>query len=106
MARPISVTIPHTLGKDEAKKRISEGFDRLRLQMTGGLGAMLTFNQQWDGDRLNFDGGGLGQKITGRMDVRADSVEFQVDLPEMLAAIADKITGKLKSEGQKLLEKK
>jgi hypothetical protein len=106
MARPITVTIPHTLGKDEAKKRISEGFDRLRQQMTGGLGAMLTFNQQWDGDRLNFDGGGLGQKITGRMDVRADSVEFQVDLPDMLAAIADKITGKLKSEGQKLLEKK
>jgi hypothetical protein len=106
MARPVTVTIPHSLGKEEAKKRISEGFDRLKTQMTGGIGMMLSFNQQWDGDRLNFEGGGLGQKITGRLDVRADAVEFQVDLPDMLAAIADKITGKLKAEGQKLLEKK
>jgi hypothetical protein len=106
MARPVTVTIPHTLGKEEAKKRISEGFDRLKSQMTGGIGAMLSFNQQWDGDRLNFEGGGLGQKLTGRLDVRADAVEFQVDLPDMLAAIADKITGKLKAEGQKLLEKR
>jgi hypothetical protein len=106
MARPVTVTIPHTLGKDEAKKRIAEGFGRLRQQMTSGLGAMLSFNEQWDGDRLNFEGGGLGQKLTGRLDVRADAVEIQVDLPEILAAIADKITGKLKSEGQKLLEKK
>ncbi|HEX4414917.1 MAG TPA: polyhydroxyalkanoic acid system family protein [Lacipirellulaceae bacterium] len=106
MARPVSVTIPHALGKEEAKKRIAEGFGRMRQQMTGGMGAMLSFKEQWDGDRLTFEGGGLGQKLTGRLDVRADAVEIQVDLPEILAAIADKISGKLKSEGQKLLEKK
>jgi len=106
MARPVSVTIPHALGKDEARRRIEEGFGRLRQQMTSGIGAMMSFQERWEGDRLHFEGGGLGQKMTGRLDVRADAVEIQLDLPDILAALAEKITGKLKTEGQKLLEKK
>jgi hypothetical protein len=100
------VNIPHQLGKQEARRRIDEGFGRMRQQMTAGLGGMLTFHEQWEGDRLHFEGSGLGQKLTGRLDVRADSVEMQLDLPEMLAAIADLITGRIRQEGQKLLEKK
>jgi Putative polyhydroxyalkanoic acid system protein (PHA_gran_rgn) len=106
MARPVSVTIPHSLGKDEARRRLEEGFGRMEQQMAGGMGAMLSFQNRWEGDRLHFEGGGLGQKIIGRLDVRPDAVEIQLDLPEILAAIADKITGRLKTEGQKLLEKK
>ena len=106
MARPVTVNIPHQLGKQEARRRIDEGFGRMRQQMTAGLGGMLTFQERWEGDRLHFEGSGLGQKLTGRLDVRADSVEMQLDLPEMLAAIADLITGRIRQEGQKLLEKK
>lgn len=106
MARPVTVNIPHALGKDEARRRIEEGFGRMRQQMTGGIGGMLAFTDRWEGDRLHFEGGGLGQKLTGRLDVLADSVQIQLDLPEILAAIADRIRGKLQSEGQKLLEKK
>jgi hypothetical protein len=106
VARPISVNIPHHLGKEEARRRIDEGFGRMRQQMTGGLTAMVSFQERWDGDRLNFEGGVLGQKITGRLDVLADSVHLELDLPEILAALAERITGRLKTEGQKLLEKK
>lgn len=106
MARPVTVNIPHSLGKDEARRRIEEGFGRLQSQIAGGLVGMLSFNNRWEGDRLHFEGGGLGQKISGRLDVRADSVEIQLDLPEMLAAIADRISAALTKEGQKLLEKK
>ncbi|HVT26380.1 MAG TPA: polyhydroxyalkanoic acid system family protein [Lacipirellulaceae bacterium] len=110
MARPITVTIPHTLRKDEARRRIQEGFVQLRQQITGGVGGVLgkaiVFQERWEGDRLRFEGTGLGQKMTGRLDVRDDAVEIQIDLPEILAAIADRIIGRLKIEGQKLLEKK
>jgi hypothetical protein len=106
VARPVTVNIPHALGKDEARRRIDEGFGRMRQQMTGGMGAMLTFDQRWEGDRLHFEGRGLGQKLTGRLDVRADSVAIELDLPEILAAIADRIAGRIRQEGQKLLEKK
>jgi hypothetical protein len=101
----VTVNIPHSLGKDEARRRIEEGFGRMRQQMVGGLGAMLAIHERWEGDRLHFEGGSLGQKLTGRLDVFADSVRVEIDLPEILAAIADKIAGRLKTEGQKLLEK-
>ncbi len=106
MARPVTVNIPHKLGKQEARRRIDEGFGRLRQQMTGGVAGMVTFQERWEGDRLHFEGSGLGQKMTGRLDVLPDSVRVEVDLPEILAAMADLITGRLQKEGQKLLEKK
>jgi hypothetical protein len=110
MARPVTVTIPHKLGKAEARSRIEKGFGQMRQQMASGvggvLGSLMKFEERWEGDRLQFEGTGLGQKITGRLDVREDAVDIQLDLPEILAAIADRITGKLRTEGQKLLEKK
>ena len=106
MSRPVTVNIPHNLGKDEARRRIDEGFGKMRQQMVGGMGAMLAFQDRWEGDVLHFEGGGLGQKLTGRLELMPDSVRVELDLPEILAAIADKIAGKLRSEGQKLLEKK
>jgi hypothetical protein len=110
MSRPVTVTIPHTLGKDEARRRIETGFGQLRQHLTGGvpgiLGKMLSFQESWDGNRLNFEGSGLGQKMTGRLDVRDNAVDIEIDLPDMLASLADRITGALKQEGQKLLQKK
>ncbi|HEX2474802.1 MAG TPA: polyhydroxyalkanoic acid system family protein [Lacipirellulaceae bacterium] len=106
MARPVTVNIPHKLGKQEARRRIEEGFGRLRQQMTSGIAGMVAFQERWEGDRLHFEGSGLGQKMTGRLDVLPDSVRVELDLPEILAAMADLITGRLQKEGQKLLEKK
>ena len=107
MARPVSVSIPHNLGKAEARKRIETGFGQMRQNMLGGaagmMAKMITLTDRWEGDQLQFEGSGMGQKLTGRLDVREDAVQIQIDLPDMLAAIADKITGTLKTEGQKLI---
>jgi hypothetical protein len=106
MSKPVTVNIPHNLGKEEARRRIEQGFGRVRQQMAGAAGGMLAFQERWEGDRLHFEGGALGQKMTGRLDVLPDSVQIQLDLPAILAAIADRVVGTLKSEGRKLLEKK
>jgi hypothetical protein len=37
MATPITINIPHSLGKDEARLRIATGFERLQQQITGGM---------------------------------------------------------------------
>lgn len=106
MTKPVSVTITHSLGKDEARRRLQEGFARVRQQLSGGLVGMVSFHERWEGDRLHFEGGAIGQKISGRLDVLADSVQIQLDLPDVLALIAERITGRLKKETQVLLEKK
>lgn len=106
MARPVSATIPHQLGREEARRRIAEGFGQVERQLAGGMLAAVSFKEQWEGDRLVFEGGAFGQKVTGRVDVLADCVKVEVDLPEILAAIAERVVGKIKGETQKLLEKK
>ena len=124
MSRPVTVTIPHALGKDEAKRRIAQGFGDFQEHLVAGLASgaggggrgggllaaalrsTMSFNQTWAGDRLEFEGGGLGQKVTGRIDVGDSSVVMQLDLPEVLAALADRFAGQLQHEGAKMLEHK
>ena len=106
MSRPISINIPHNLGKEEARRRIDEGFGRISNQMTGGVGGMVAFQQHWQNDRLNFEANSLGQKMTGRLDVLPDSVHLELDLPEILAMIAERIKARLTNETQKLLLEK
>jgi hypothetical protein len=62
--------------------------------------------QRWEGDRLHFEASALGQKMTGRLEVTEDALAIEVDLPEILAALADRITGKLREASGKLLERK
>ena len=104
MSRPIAVTLPHQLGRAEARRRIEQGFAQLARQLTGGVGAMLAYHERWEGDRLHFEAGALGQKMTGRLEVLDDSVRVEVDLPAILAALAERIVDRLKHEGQKLLK--
>src|SRR6516162_1387325 len=73
MPKTVSVRIPHDLGKEEARRRIEEGFGQLRQQMGGGLLGMVKFDDRWVGDQLQFSGGTLGQVVTGRVDVGADA---------------------------------
>jgi hypothetical protein len=105
MARTVQVSIPHSLGQQEARRRIELGFNRLEQQMTGGMGAALGLRQRWEADKLCFEGGALGQKVSGRIEAMADAVHIELDLPELLAGLAERIGGRLEQEGQKLLAK-
>ena len=78
----------------------------MRQQITGGMIGMLACYERWEGDRLHFEAGALGQKIAGRLEVSENSVRIEVDLPEILSALAERIAGKLKNEGRKLLEQR
>lgn len=103
MSKPIVISIPHQLGVAEAKTRIDAGFGRLDQQFGSGLAKC---TQSWEGDRMSFAAKIMGQSVGGRLDVLADSVRLEVDLPPFLAMIADSLKGRLKKEGTLLLEKK
>jgi hypothetical protein len=102
MSKPVTVSIPHELGKIEARRRIEEGVGR----MLGQLGDGVKLNKTWDGDRLSFSAKVVGQAVSGRLDVLEEAVKMEVDLPPFFAMIADKVKGRLKKEGQLMLEKK
>ena len=103
MTRPITISIPHQLGVAEARSRIDQGFGRLEQQIAGGFAQV---RKTWEGDRMHFDAKVMGQAVRGRLDVLADAVKMEIELPAFLAMIADKIKGRVQKEGTLLLEKK
>jgi len=103
MSKPVTITIPHHLGRAEARRRIEDGFGRLALQF-GGAHASLT--QNWSGDRMAFSAQAVGQTIDGWLDVLDDSVRLEVVLPGVLGMIADQLKGRVQKEGRLLLEKR
>ena len=104
MATPVTVTIPHKLGKAEARARIDRSIGDFKRQLaSAGLGQM---HEHWAEDRMHFTAGMLGQSISGRLEVRAEELRIEVDLPAFLAGLADKIAGRLQKQGRLLLEKK
>lgn len=104
MATPITVTIPHKLGREEARARLVAGFDQLKQQIAGV--PVAHFHQAWAGDELSFNAQAMGQTITGRIHVADRHLRIEVDLPALLVGLADKIAGNLKRRAALLLEKK
>jgi hypothetical protein len=103
MTEPLVVVIPHRLGKDEAARRIRDGFGRAK----GEFAYLLTIeNDTWEGDRLSFAASALGQNAQGFIDVYEGAVRLEVTLPWLLARFAKAVQRVVGQRGQLLLEKK
>ncbi|HET9160418.1 MAG TPA: polyhydroxyalkanoic acid system family protein [Caulobacteraceae bacterium] len=103
MAQPLTVTIPHQLGRDEARRRIETGLSRFVGQV-GGMAR--NYQQAWSGDRMDFSAEVMGQPLSGAIHVLDDAARVELVLPGLLGLMAGKIKGKLQREGQLLLEKR
>jgi putative polyhydroxyalkanoate system protein len=102
MTKPLTVTLPHSLGAAEARRRIEQGMGDL----LGKLGDGAALKQTWDGDRMDFSAGMMGQTISGWLNVLDDAVELHVLLPGILGMIASKVRGEVERRGRVLLEHK
>jgi putative polyhydroxyalkanoate system protein len=99
MSKPVVVSIPHELGRMEARRRIEAGVG----QLTSQVGAVGELRQAWEGDTLRFSLQAIGQTVTGTIAVAERDVRLEVHLPGIFAMIANKVKGRLQSQGQILL---
>lgn len=104
MARPVTVAIEHSHGVEGAKKRVDERFSDLEASIAGGVG--LKFDRQWNGDQLTFSARGLGQRITGEVDIFPQHVRITVVLPNLLAGMAEALKGRVEKDAALLLDGK
>ena len=103
MGTPVTVSVPHRLGKEEALHRLRSGLARMR----GNLSALVAIEQEvWTGDTLQFHMRALGQSAAGTITVLDDSLRIEVTLPWLLAKLSEKLLPALKKETALLLEKK
>ena len=99
MGHPISVDIPHKLGKDGARARLDGGIGKLGSMIPGG-GAV---EHKWQGDDMTFTVKALGQEIASRVTIYEDKVHAVVDLPAFLGLFAGKVREVIEKEAPKLL---
>ena len=102
MATPIAVSIPHELGRAEARRRIETGFAKIVHLLPGGTGRC---SERWDGDQLTFSVATMGQTIAGVINVLDTAVNMEIELPGVLGMIASSLRGRLQEVGQVLLTK-
>jgi hypothetical protein len=103
MSKPVVVSIPHHLGKDEARRRLETGFAGLQRQFSTQVASL---DQRWSGDRMDFKVGAMGQTIAGHLEVMQESVRLEIVLPWILAVFAEKARGFIEKQGTLMLEKK
>jgi hypothetical protein len=102
MSKPVVVTIPHSLGKDEAARRLKAGL----AKATSTLPMIALDEEVWAGDRMTFRLNAMGQQAAGTVDVADKDVRIEVTLPWLLQRFAEMIQGGIAQKGQILLEKK
>jgi hypothetical protein len=103
MSKPLVMSIPHRLGKEEALRRLKSDLG----SAGASFGHLFSINEQtWTGDRLQFRVTALGQAVNGSIDVAEDYVRLEVILPWLLAMLAETLQPLIRKEGTLLLEKK
>jgi hypothetical protein len=99
---PITVTISHSLGRDEVRRRLDEGLGYIRAQLASFVSSI---NYGWTGYRLDFGLAAIGQSITGRIHVEDRLVCIELGLPPLLHLFTKPIIDRIRSEGVRLLDK-
>ena len=103
MKKPVIVTLPHQHTKAEAIKRIREGLEKMKPQLAGYTSSL---EEEWRGDDLHFRVVVMKQEVSGRIHIMDDNVRVEVDLPWILAAIAEMVRGQIEKRGSQILLRK
>src|SRR6201991_5269980 len=102
MSAPLVVSIPHRLGREEARRRLKTGLTRAAASMP----VLKVDEEKWDGDRMIFRVRALGQAAAGHVDVENDHVRIEVTLPWLLQRFAEIAQATIKNRGKLLLTKR
>jgi hypothetical protein len=102
MSAPLVISIPHRLGREEARRRLQQGLTRAAASVP----VLKVDEEKWDGDRMIFRVRAMGQAAAGRVDVEDDHVRVEVTLPWLLQRFAEVAQATIKNRGKLLLTKR
>src|ERR1700686_1811089 len=102
MTAPLIVSIPHSLGRDEATRRLKAGLTRAASRIP----VLKVDEERWEQDRMIFRVRALGQAASGHLDVADDHVRVEVTLPWLLQRFAQAAQIAIRNRGNLLLTKR
>ena len=96
------VPIPHSLGREEARRRLMARSGEIAGLVPGGM-AEVTATWPSD-DRMDLCVKALGKSVDGYVEISDSAVTVVIDLPPALALFAPMVRGAVESNAQKLLK--
>lgn len=100
MSREVLVVLPHSLGRDEARRRVAEAIERARSGLGQGI---VNASAHWpNADHADLSVGAMGQTVSAQIDVEDQQVRVRVMLPWLLASLAGKVSERIEQVGSVL----
>ena len=96
MTKPLVVSIPHRLGREEAMRRLKTGLSRA----ASSVPVLSVDEERWEDTRMIFRVRALGQAAA------EDHVQVEVVLPWLLQRFAEAAQAAIQNRGKLLLTKK
>lgn len=100
MSKSIVLTVPHALGKDEARRRVAAEIEQLKHAYVDKVAHA---EVAWAGDAADIRIIALMQEVTAHIDVADDSVRIEVFLPWLLASLTGLIESRLSATAKTTL---
>lgn len=98
------VTIPHTLGKDEVRRRIAARMDGAEAKAGALVGGPLSLDLAWiDADRLSVAASAMGYTVPASLAIAETELVFEVTIPAGLGFARGMIETMIRERGEKLL---
>lgn len=96
MTKELLVVLPHSLGREEARRRVADAVEHGRQRFS----AFVSADVAWPNEhRADLDIGALGQNVKAQIDVEAQEVRVRVYLPWLLASFAEKVSERIRHVG-------
>lgn len=102
MSAPLIVSIPHSLGREEATRRLKAGLTRA----ASSIPVLRVDEERWQDNQMFFRVRALGQAASGHIDVADDHVRLEVVLPWLLQRFAEVAQIAIRNRGTLLLGKR
>jgi hypothetical protein len=103
LTQPLVVSLPHSLGKTEALRRLKTGLSRMRSEYAQYVDVT---EEVWNGHSLTLRAKILKQSVAATIEVGEDYVRVEAILPFLLGQLARGAQAFVQSKGSLLLEKK
>ncbi|MBN9143126.1 MULTISPECIES: polyhydroxyalkanoic acid system family protein [unclassified Novosphingobium] len=98
----MDISIPHSLGRAEAKRRIEVGLPKLAAHIPGG-GSLAS---EWAGDYvLNMTITALGSRIPVSLTIEEDRLSGSLEVPALMKMMQGQVAEFVKLSAGKMLDK-
>ncbi len=98
------VSIPHTLGKDEVRRRMHARLGDAEDKAKGLLGSLASLETEWTGeDTLAITVNAMGYSIPCSAEINETALDFEVTIPPGVGFARGMIETAIREKGERLL---